>query len=183
MGRVNVAATVVLTAAASYFAYRLIVKAANDPRPISIAALEQLPDGITVVHEPETALATLTKPGNKVRAKYTWWFKTTVSAVDSDVQIVEFGAFYHDGRQWVHGGTFTGRPYAAQEFTEWYSCPDAILKKAESYPDPTNWFSGPTLRDGKVRWYYVGIDTTGRRVKGEAVINLKGEIDPNRPSE
>ena len=35
--------------------------------------------------------------------------------------------------------TFTGKPYAADEFTEWYKCPKAMLKKGKSFSDPTNW--------------------------------------------
>ena len=34
-----------------------------------------------------------------------------------------------------------------------------------------------------MRWYYVGIDPKGEKVKGEAVIELKGEIDPKKPKD
>jgi hypothetical protein len=147
---------------------------------LSIKELEKLPKGIKVVHDPKTALATLTGRSER-RAKYTWWYKTTVSAIDSDVTIVEFGALVWMNGKWINGGTFTGKPYSAKEFEEWYKCPKAVLKKGKSYSDSTNWSSGPALEAGKMRWYFVGIDANGKRVKGEAVIETKAEIDSKKP--
>jgi hypothetical protein len=147
---------------------------------LSIKELEKLPKGIKVVHDPKTALATLTGRSER-RAKYTWWYKTTVIAIDSDVTIVEFGAFAWMNGKWINGGTFTGKPYSAKEFAEWYQCPKAVLKKGKTYSDPTNWSSDFVLRAGKMRWYFVGIDAKGNRVKGEAVIETKPEIDPKKP--
>jgi hypothetical protein len=147
---------------------------------LSVKEFEKLPKGIKVVHDPKTALATLTGKSER-RAKYTWWYKTTVSAIESDVTIVEFGAHVWIDGKWAHGRTFTGKPYSAKEFEEWYKCPKAMLKKGKSYSDPTNWSSGPALEAGKMRWYFVGVDAKGRRVKGEAVIENKAEIDPKKP--
>ena len=56
-------------------------------------------------------------------------YKTTVNATVRDVTIVEFGAFVWKEGKWVNGATFTGKPYAAEEFAEWYKCPKALLKK------------------------------------------------------
>ncbi|MCI0741528.1 MAG: hypothetical protein L0Y72_21040 [Gemmataceae bacterium] len=144
---------------------------------------DKLPEGIKVVHEPKTALATLTGKSER-RGKYTWWYKTTVSATNGDVTIVEFGGFLWKDGKWVNDGrTLTGKPYAAAEFADWYKCPKALLKKGESYSDSTNWSSDAELRAWKTRWYFVGIDAKGKKVKGEAVIDLKAEIDPKKPKE
>ena len=161
MSRRQIAAALVLVAVFTYFAYRRVVTAASEAHPISIEAFERLPYGITVIHAPHTVMATLTKPGNTIRAKYTWWFKTTVSAVDSDVQIVEFGVFVRDGGKWVAGRTFTGKPFAANEFAEWYSCPNGKLRVGQEYSDPTNWCSGQEILAGQDRWYYVGVTKKG----------------------
>jgi hypothetical protein len=107
--------------------------------------------------------------------------KTTVIATDEDVAIVEFGAFAWKDGKWVNSETFTGKPFAAAEFADWYKCPKAELKKGQKYADPTNWCSDPKLQDGKWRWYFVGINTKGKKVKGEGVVELKGEIDPKKP--
>jgi hypothetical protein len=160
--------------------FRPSTLAADQPTFITAGELDKLPTGIKVVHTPKTALATLTGKSER-RAKYTWYYKTTVSAIDSDVTIVEFGALVWWDGEWVNGGSFTGRPYAAEEFAEWYKCPDAVLKKGKAFSDPTNWSSAPELQAMKQRWYFVGIDPEGKRVKGEAVIKLKTEIDPKKP--
>jgi hypothetical protein len=156
--------------------------AADEPTFITAEELDKLPTGIKVVHKPKTALATLTGKSER-RAKYTWWYKTTVSAIDADVTIEEFGAFVWLDGECVNGGTFTGKPYAAEEFAEWYKCPKAVLKKGKAYSDATNWSSAPELQAMKMRWYFVGINSQGRRVKGEAVIKLKAEIDPKKPKD
>jgi hypothetical protein len=148
---------------------------ADERKPITPEELDKLPEGIKVVHEPKTALATLTGKSER-RLKYTWWYKTTVSA--TDVTIVEFGGFtWRDGK-WV-----SGKPFTAEEFAEWYKCPKAALQKGESYADPTNWSTDADLKTGKTRWYFIGVDAKGNRVKGEAVIELKAEIDPKKPKD
>lgn len=158
------------------------VSGADERKPITPEELDKLPEGIKVAHGPKTALATLTGKSER-RAKYTWWYKTTVSATDGDITVTEFGAFdWRDGK-WFPGKTFTGKPYTATDFAEWYKCPKAVLKKGESFSDPTNWSSDPELRAGKTRWYFVGVDAKGKRVKGEAVIELKPEIDPKKPKD
>jgi hypothetical protein len=157
-------------------------RAADEPKAVTVEELDKLPDGIKVVHEPKTALATLTGKSER-RSKYTWWYKTTVSAIDGDVTIVEFGAFVWEDGKWATGATFTGKPYTGEEFAEWYKCPKALLKKGESYSDPTNWSTAPELRAGKTRWYFIGVDAKGKRVKGEAVIELQAEIDPKKPKD
>jgi uncharacterized protein (TIGR03067 family) len=154
----------------------------GDAKSITAEELDKLPDGIKVVHEPNVALATLTGKSER-RLKYTWWYKTTVSARTGDVTILEFGALSWQDDQWVAGATITGKPYTANEFADWYKCPKAALKKGKSYSDPTNWSTDQELRAGKIRWYYLGIDDKGRRVKGEAVIELKAEIDPKKPKD
>jgi hypothetical protein len=147
---------------------------------ISVKEFEKLPTGIKVVHDPKIALATRTGKSER-RATYTWWYKTTVSAIESDVTIVEFGAFTWINGKWINGRTLNLEPYTSKEFEEWYKCPKAVLKKGKSYSDPTNWSTDGALNARKIRWYFVGIDASGKRVRGEAVIETKGEIDPKKP--
>lgn len=152
------------------------------PKGITVEELDKLPEGIKVVHEPTSALATLSGKSDR-RGKYTWWYKTTVTATAGDVTIVEFGAFVLQNDKWVNGGTITGKPYGRDEFAEWYKCPKAVLKKGESFSDPTNWSTDDELRGGKARWYYIGVDANGKRVKGEAVIVQEAKIDPKKPTD
>ena len=96
------------------------------------------------------------------------------------MKAIEFGAYAWQGWKWVFVN-FSGKSFSAKDFAEWYSCPDA--KEGKAYSDPTNWGSAQALAAGKARWYYIGIDGKGGRVKGEAIIVQKGEIDPKRPKD
>jgi HEAT repeat protein len=51
----------------------------DEPRFMTPEEVDKLPEAIKVVHEPKTVLATLTGKSGR-RAKYTWWYKTSVSA-------------------------------------------------------------------------------------------------------
>lgn len=154
---------------------------ADEPKFPTVEEFDKLPVGIKVVHEPKVALATLTGKSER-RAKYTWWYKTTVSATDGPVTIEQFGGFVWQDGKWV-AGTVTGKPFTAEQFAEWYSCPKGVLKADKAYSDPTNWDSRPELKAGKTRWYFIGTDAKGRRVRGDAVVELKGEIDPKKPKD
>lgn len=154
---------------------------ADKPKFATPEDLDKLPVGLKVVHEPKEALATLTGKSTR-RAKYTWWYKTTVSAKDSEVRIVEFGALVWRGDRWG-AVKFPAKPFTAEQFAEWFKCPKAILKVGKTYSDPLNWTSDETLKEGKTRWYFIGIDAKGRRVKGEAVIELRPNLDPKRPKD
>ena len=155
------------------------IPAADDPKPITIDELDKLSVGLKVVHVPNPASATETGKSER-RSKYTWWFKTTVTSTGQEVKILEFGAYvWHEGK-WVFAN-FSGKPFSPRDFAEWYSCPDGVIKQGNAYSDPTNWGSAPELAARKTRWYYIGIDGKGRRVKGEAVMELKGEIGAKRP--
>ncbi|MEX2186325.1 MAG: hypothetical protein WD875_06010 [Pirellulales bacterium] len=143
----------------------------------TVEELDKLPTGIKVVHEPDVVLATLSGKNTR-RGKYTWWYKTTVTATDADVTIEQFGAFVQVDGKWVNGGSFTGKPYNAEQFAEWYSCDKANIRKGKSAADPKNWSTSDELAAAKMRWYFIGVDATGRRVKGEATVEIKAEIDP-----
>lgn len=153
----------------------------DEVRPITLEALEKLPVGLEVVHNPNPARATETGKSD-VRKKYTWRYATTVTAKNSDVRIVEFGAFIWTGEEWFLGN-YTGKPFGAKEFADWYGCADAVIKKGGSCSDAKNWGSAELLRSMKSRWYFVGINEAGERVRGDAVVEELAEMDPKNPKE
>jgi hypothetical protein len=163
------------------FSLAASTSAADNANATTIEELDKLPVGLKVVHDPNPARATRTGRSTH-RGKYTWWFKTTVTSTGGDVKVIEFGGFSWQDGKWVLAN-FNGRPFSSTEFAEWYSCPGALIKKGQSYADPTNWASANELTACKGRAYYIGIDSKGRRVKGEAIIEQKGEVDPKRPKD
>jgi hypothetical protein len=74
--------------------------------------------------------------------------------------------------QSVAGGVYTGNPFTNEDFAEWYSCPQAKLRSGQTYVDPSNWSGDDTLRSAKALWYFIAVTQDGKRVKGEAVIEV-----------
>ncbi|HSI33518.1 MAG: hypothetical protein ACAI43_07830 [Phycisphaerae bacterium] len=142
-----------------------------DPKERELAAL---PVGIAVTHSPNPATA---RPGGGSGYAYTWTYATSVRSLKGRLTVEEFGgSSWRDGR-WV-SSNFTGRPFTAGEFSDWYSCPGAVLEPAKSYVDPTNWSGNARLEVWRMKWYFVARTEAGERVKGEAVIEVLPEVAP-----
>ena len=143
-------------------------------RPAGILQeLEALPVGLTVVHTP----ARVANPGgpNARGWKYTWSFKTEVSAVGGPVTIDRFGILAWDGSHWLlpeDQSQYNSGVLGQREFVEWYRCPDARVSQGSPAVDPENWAGSHTLLSFKQKWFYIGTDDRGRRCKGEAVVEL-----------
>jgi hypothetical protein len=153
---------------------------AEPDRPISedidpkLQEISKLPIGLKVKHSPNPVKA---QRGGRSGRQYTWLYETSVESAGEPVTISEFGSFaWLDGR-WGFSN-FTGRPFSAEEFVEWYSCPDAKVMPGKNYTDPANWSGNESLRSGKHLWYFVGVTAAGKKVKGEAVVEELGEVEP-----
>ena len=100
---------------------------------------------------------------------------TTIESLIGAVVIEEFGAFTWIGRQWYFTN-FTGKPFTRNDFIEWYSCPRGMILPNCQYTDFQNWGGSAELNNKKIKWYFIGRDESGRRVKGEAEIEEFGEL-------
>ena len=141
----------------------------TDPKEKELASI---PVGIVVTHTPNPAAA---QEGVLGKYRYGWVYRTTVRSTGGPLKMEEFGALGWSGNRWVFT-SFTGKPFTAQDFAEWYSCPGAKLQPSTEYSDPKNWTGSDTLRPSKSKWYFIARDETGRRVKGEAVIDALGQL-------
>ncbi len=144
---------------------------AADPK---LRELGTLPDGIRVIHTPNPVRAQV---GGRSGFRYTWLYTTTVEAIDRPIVIEEFGAFEFHSGEWRFS-TITGKPFTQADFAEWYSCPDSALKPGKKCSDPLNWTGSDRLRSERDLWYFIGRDSAGNRVKGQAIIERLGEISP-----
>jgi hypothetical protein len=106
---------------------------------------------------------------------FTYAFRTSVSAIEHQVQIIEFAALYLVDGEWVFGNV-TGLPFTATDFAEWYGCPDAIVRPGVSCTDANNWSGAEQLRSRKARWYYFGVTEDNRQVMGWAEIEELPEL-------
>ena len=133
---------------------------------LKISELASLPQGLTVVHTPDPVERTFSGPSG-----FQWTHSTTVSSTVGPVTIVEFGCFYEDGGRWTFG-TGTKAPFTAEDFAEWYGCAGATLQPGESYTDAHNRSLGNFMPEQVTKWYFIGLDSQGNRVKGEAGVTL-----------
>lgn len=134
--------------------------------------ISTLPVGLKVTHTPNPVKA---RRGGRSGAPYTWMFGTSVESLGETVSITEFGAFIWSEGRWCFT-TFTGVPFTAEDFSDWYSCPDARVVPGQKYTDPVNWGGGDELQPGKTLWYYIGVTRDGKRVKGAAVVEELGAL-------
>jgi len=132
--------------------------------------LAKLPFGLMVVHTPDKVRAE--RGGSSGRA-FTWTYKTSVTATNGSATVKEFGAFdWHDGMWMVP----PGKPFTADNFAAWYSCPGAKLAEGQVFSDSSNWSGGDALRGGKMKWYFIAVTADGRKVKGEAIVGILPEV-------
>jgi len=137
-----------------------------------LAELDALPDGLSVTHSPNPVSATW-DANQELRCK--WTYKTTVRPMTKEVTIQEFGMFAWDGERWVFSN-ITKKPFSRQDFENWYSCPEGVLPVDLLFADPSNWSATSCMRPGKSRWYFIGTDSAGRRVKGEGTVELEAKF-------
>ena len=140
----------------------------------NLSEINNLPDGLRVIHTPNPVRA---HSGGRSGYHYTWQYETTVEAIDRPITIEQFGSFDFRGGTWQFSN-FTGKPFTRANFVEWYSCPDAALELGKTCSDPQNWSGRDRLGPGRMLWYFIGHDSAGNRVKGQSVIELVGEISP-----
>jgi alpha-tubulin suppressor-like RCC1 family protein len=139
--------------------------------------LEGLPTGLTVTHTPNPVKARVGGPSGR---RYAWVFGTTVTPTGSDtVTITEFGFFVWIEDGWVFSN-FTGRPFTGEHFAEWYGCPDARILPDHECTDGSGWGSRDALQASRTRWYYIGVTSSGQRVKGEAILEVLAEVDTTK---
>ncbi len=128
-----------------------------------------------MTHAPNPVAA---QRGGPSGSRYTWLYKTTVESLGGPIVIEEFGAFSLQDGQWRFS-TYTGRPFTPADFAQWYGCPDAVVRPGNSCSDPQNWTGYQRLvpDSEKGLWCFIGRDSNGRRVKGEAIVELLPQLD------
>ena len=134
--------------------------------------LKNVPVGIEVKHDPATVYATKTKEDT---AMFYWFYKTTVKAIEENLEITEFGAYTWVMNHWEFSPV-TGKPFEPKDFAEWYKCKKGKLKKGKEYSDPENWNNSAFLQRGKALWYYIGKNKKGELFKGTAIVDYLPEM-------
>jgi hypothetical protein len=134
--------------------------------------LENIPDGIEVINIPDTVRAAKIEGDTN---NYYWFHKTSVKALNEDLEITEFGAYHWDYGDWEFG-TVTGKPFTKKDFEDWYNCKSGKLIKGKEYTDKKNWSRLPELQNSIVLWYYLAKNEKGEIFKGTAMVVCLTEL-------
>ncbi len=157
----------------------IILMACSSPAEKSAhlpAKIKDLPIGIKVSHNVDTAYATLNTDLDR-GYKYKWIIETTVSTMDKELVITEFGGFSFENNSWVERN-YDSRAYNTTDFEQWYNAPGGILKKGMKYTDFNNWSTSDNLSAGESEaiWYFIGEDKEGNKYVGYKSIYTKPEL-------
>ncbi len=139
--------------------------------------LQDIPVGLIVKHNRQIVYATYNDEDPDNYGRYKWPCETSVSTQHEGLRIVEFGAYIWVEDQWVFRSIY-GRPFNQDEFSKWYSCENALLKKGQVFTDFNNWVKGDRLdsQETKSLWYFIGVNKKGEKFKGTAEITIVGEF-------
>lgn len=151
---------------------------------IQIDDFDQLPMGLIVRHLPAQVQALPQE--DEAGKHWRWEFRTAVSAM-AESTIVGFAAFRWDGERWLPRRADNAF-FTAGDFAEWYEAPEGRVPAGQECGDATNFCVSAELVAERVKWVYVAQTSSGRRVKGEAVVELLAEVEehsgePQTPQE
>jgi hypothetical protein len=137
---------------------------------VKLTELASLPQGLTVTHTPESVATSFSGPSG-----VQWTHSTTVSSTVGPVKIVEYGFFLERNGRWTDDTGIQSK-YTANDFEKNFDSPGAELLPGKSYTNEWNRSISDNRPEQAGKWYFIGVDAEGNRVKGEANIKLVGDM-------
>ena len=137
---------------------------------VKLAELASLPQGLTVTHTPDPVTSSIFGPSG-----VQWAHSTTVSSTVGPVTIIEYGFLLERNGRWTDE-TWIRSKYSASEFAKNFECPESKILPGKSYTNEWNRSGSDNLLEQFGKWYFIGLDSQGNRVKGEADIKLLGNM-------
>jgi hypothetical protein len=137
---------------------------------------DSLPVGIEVVHTPNPVRGP-DSPTNGAWP-FTWTFRTEVRAIDRPLTVKWLLILGWNGERWIldrRQEKFNSGEGDTQVFAEWYECPGGRIAPGTPAVDPSNWAGSHSRQPFKQKWVMIGEDATGKRFKGEGVVELLNE--------
>ncbi len=130
--------------------------------------LMDMNEGLEVVHSKTEVFAEYNDNTSGDEEKYIWRYETSVSTDLPGLKITEFGVYFWNTKGEWEFKTIYNRPFNAEEFSEWYGCPDAILTPGTKFTDGNNWSKGDELggKSARTMWYFIADNEEGERFYG-----------------
>ena len=120
---------------------------------------------ITVKHFPEV------NHPIQIQDNYYWKHATAIYSEESQVTIIEFGAYLFYNDKWN-----LRQKYPIKEFDKFFGTKGEILLQAQPYVWAKNWRVGDSLYGGWALWYFIGITPDGKPVCGYQTIYTTSDL-------
>ncbi len=142
---------------------------ADAPLPEKFSGMEPR---VLINHFPATVYAS-EDPDSK-DFKYFWKHNTAVLASQSNVEVIECGAYIFYNNQWNLRVS-----YDTKTFTKLFNCPEGKMKHGQPYTFSDNWRTDNRLFGGWAMWYIIGTDEFGQQVYGVGKLETVGTLYNN----
>ncbi|WP_378178912.1 hypothetical protein [Aquimarina sp. SS2-1] len=107
----------------------------------------------------------------KINDRYYWKHNTTILCKQSEIKIIEYGAFLFYNNQWNLRKT-----YPLKELNKNFGTKKEVMKQSEPYTWAKNWRSDNLLYGGWAMWYFIGITKDGETVCGYEKIETTDKL-------
>ena len=107
----------------------------------------------------------------KIADIYYWKHATSILCKESEIRIIEFGAYIYYNDQWN-----LRRSYPLKELDKYFKTKKQTMLQAEPYTWTENWRTGDTLFGGWALWYFIGETESGERVCGFDTIHTTDNL-------
>lgn len=134
----------------------------NEPLPEKIQNLKR---SIEVLHFPKE------NDPVKIDDTYYWKHMTSILCKESDITIIEYGAYIFYNGQWN-----LRQIYALKELDKTFGTKKQKMNQAEPYTWPKNYRTGDQLFGGWALWYFIGKTPSGEIVCGYETINTTSNL-------
>lgn len=107
----------------------------------------------------------------KIDNTYYWKHATSVLCTESEITVVEYGAYIFYNDQWN-----LRRVYPLKDLDKTFGTKKETLLQAEPYTWNQNWRVGEDLFGGWALWYFIGTTADGETVCGYATIHTTDNV-------
>jgi len=102
----------------------------------------------------------------EIDGTYYWKHMTAILCKESDITIIEYGAYLFYNDQWN-----LRRSYPIKELDKTFGTKKQLMNQGEPYAWMKNWRTGSSLFGGWALWYFIGRTSDGTTVCGYETIN------------
>lgn len=107
----------------------------------------------------------------QIKDTYYWKHNTAILCKESEIQIIEYGAYLFYNDQWN-----LRKSYPLKEFNKSFGTKKQVIKQAQPYTWVNNWRVDTNLYAGWAMWYFIGVTKDGEKICGYQKIETTDKL-------